>query len=180
MTIALAHARHDLVFHSDCLSLVEAVAGGRLEHILPLGHGWTVEHVPRSSNKRAHALAGGARRDGQRPNPAAPTRSREWLEAHPVPRWSPADRQHDPAPRSSDPPRRDDTPIQEDAGISSLHIVVTVERFGERYRATTHTPIGEDPRGLLMTEAVRETARAAVVAAVALAQVDIGDEMRLP
>lgn len=101
----------NLVFRLDCLTIVEAVTHGRLQHILPSGRGWTVEHVTRDRNKRAHILARQVRRTGTasaavavaaapttiRPagpaqTPGAQKQAREWLEAHPVPRWSPADR----------------------------------------------------------------------------------------
>lgn len=59
MAMSIAHSlgRRDLTFCSDCMGVVRDVRAA-----LPDGWGWTVEHVHRSDVKRAHKLAGEARR----------------------------------------------------------------------------------------------------------------------
>lgn len=53
--IAREQNRRDLVFRSDCLSVVQRCAGDA-------SRGWAVEHVPRTLNRRAHSFAVVARK----------------------------------------------------------------------------------------------------------------------
>jgi hypothetical protein len=77
----------DLTFRTDCDAVARAFAQGKSSR------GWTVELVRRSEVADAHNLARKALREATAPEHVrTPPRTREWLEANPVPRWSPRDR----------------------------------------------------------------------------------------
>lgn len=92
LSIARATDERGLVFRTDCCGILDGYRRVADAWVLDPERGWTAECVPRSRNGRAHDLANIARlpaaKRGRRPR-----RTREWLEAHPAPRWTPADRE---------------------------------------------------------------------------------------
>jgi hypothetical protein len=69
------------------------------------------------------------------------------------------------------------------SSVPRLTIHVEVDRYGERYRATVTTPIAgivpDETVDLLLTSAVRDDPRQAVVAALEFAAGDVADELGL-
>jgi ribonuclease HI len=86
-SIAAEQDIRNVTFLTDCDAVARAFVQGKSSRR------WTVEHVRRSHVADAHNLARKALREVTAPA-HVPTsrRTREWLEANPVPRWTPADR----------------------------------------------------------------------------------------
>jgi ribonuclease HI len=86
-SIAKEQDARALTFRTDCDGAARAFAQGKPSR------GWTVELVRRTEVADAHNLARKALREATAPEHVrTPPRTREWLEANPVPRWSPAGR----------------------------------------------------------------------------------------